>query len=112
MISGNLSLFSIINDFTMPIQFKDDDIRQGFENKLKSNFLKFDKIHRDNFLISHSQCNVTYSINGFKQKNQDKVLPEITEIVNKLFENQNKEQAGKTLLNKFSKEIDELMNEL
>lgn len=30
IISGNLSLFSITNDFTMPQQFKDTDIIQGF----------------------------------------------------------------------------------
>lgn len=30
VISGNLSLFSIINDFTMPQQFKDSDIINGF----------------------------------------------------------------------------------
>lgn len=30
IISGKLSLFSIINDFTMPQQFKDYDIIQGF----------------------------------------------------------------------------------
>lgn len=53
-----------------------------------------------------------YSIQGFKEKNQDKVLPEILDIVNNLFENQNKDQAGKTLLNKFSVEIEELMKEL
>ena len=34
VISGKLSLFSIINDLTMPQQFKDSDIIQGFQNKL------------------------------------------------------------------------------
>ena len=34
IIAGKLSLFSIINDLTMPKQFTDKDIIQGFENKL------------------------------------------------------------------------------
>lgn len=51
----------------MPQQFKDCDIIQGFENKLsKCTALKFDKIHKNNFTIIHSQCNVKYSIEGFK----------------------------------------------
>lgn len=67
IISGKLSMFSIINDFTMPQQFKDNDIMEGFENKLsKCTVLKFDKIHKNNFIIIHSQCNVKYSIEGFK----------------------------------------------
>ncbi len=45
-------------------------------------------------------------------KNQDKVNDEIAEIINNFFNNPNKDQTGKTLLNKFSKEIDDLMNEL
>jgi myosin-7 len=86
MISGKLSLFSIINDNTTTQQFKDSDIIQGFEAKLsKYHSLKFDKFHRNDFTILHSQCNVRYSIDGFKEKNQDKVLPEIAEIVNNLF---------------------------
>lgn len=40
------------------------------------------------------------------------MLPEILDIVNNLFENENKEQVGRTLLNKFSVEIEELMGEL
>lgn len=53
-----------------------------------------------------------YDIEGFKEKNQDKVLPDIADIVNNLFENDSKDQIGKTLLGKFSKEIDDLMQEL
>lgn len=61
VISGKLSLFSIINDFTMPQQFKDSDIIEGFESKLsKSCFLKFEKIHKSKFTIVHSQCSVKY----------------------------------------------------
>ena len=64
---GKISLFSIINDYTLPVQFKDNDIIEGFENKLsKSSCLEFDKIHKSKFIILHSQCNVKYDIEGFK----------------------------------------------
>lgn len=67
VISGKLSLFSIINDLTMPQQFKDSDIIQSFESKLaNSAFLKFDKIQKTKFIIIHSQCSVKYDIDGFK----------------------------------------------
>ena len=88
VISGKLSLFSLINDLTMPPQFKDSDIFQSFQNKLsKSEHLKFDKTSQTKFTILHSQCNVKYEIEGFKEKNQDKVLPEILDIVNGFFHN-------------------------
>ena len=87
IISGSLSLFSIINDFTMPQQYKDSDIIRGFEGKLKSPHLTFDKINKSKFTIAHSQCSVNYIIDSFKQKNQDKVLPEIAGIVTKFFSN-------------------------
>jgi myosin heavy subunit len=74
MISGNFSMFSIINDLTMPQQYKDSDIISGFA-KIKSDALKFDKINQSKFMICHSQCDVSYIIDGFKTKNQDKVLP-------------------------------------
>lgn len=61
IISGKLSLFSIINDLTMPQQFKDADIIQGFQSKLgKSSHLRFENIDRTKFTILHSQCNVKY----------------------------------------------------
>jgi myosin heavy subunit len=91
-MSGKISLFSIINDYTMPIQFKDSDIINGFQTKLKSQNLEFDKLSKNKFIIIHSQCSVKYEIDGFKEKNQDKVLPEIADIVNNLFENNSKGQ--------------------
>jgi hypothetical protein len=67
MISGKLSLFSIINDGTTTQQFKDSDIIQGFESKLSQYpILKFDKFHKTDFTILHSQCQVRYNIDGFK----------------------------------------------
>lgn len=60
VISGKLSLFSIINDYTMPLQFKDMDIISGFETKIKSPQLKFDKLNRTKYILVHSQCNVKY----------------------------------------------------
>lgn len=64
--SGKVSLFSIINDNTMPIQFKDADMINGFQNKIKSTCLEFDKLNKNKFTILHSQCNVKYDIEGFK----------------------------------------------
>ena len=91
LISGRLSLFSIINDLTMPQQFKDMDMVQSFENKLNSHNLIFEKIEKNKFTIVHSQCSVKYNIDGFKEKNQDKVIDDILKIVTSLFENENKE---------------------
>jgi myosin heavy subunit len=91
-MSGKISLFSITNDFTMPIQFKDSDILNAFQTKLKSTHLEFYKLSKNKFIILHSQCNVKYEIDGFKEKNQDKILPEIADIVNNLFEGSNKGQ--------------------
>jgi myosin heavy subunit len=65
-ISGKMSLVSIINDFTMPIQFRDSDIINAFQTKLKSQCLEFDKLSKNKFIIIHSQCNVKYEIDGFK----------------------------------------------
>lgn len=33
LISGKMSLFSIINDYTLPQQYKDSDIISAFQNK-------------------------------------------------------------------------------
>lgn len=67
VISGKLSLFSIINDNTMPKQYNDSHIISGIQNKLgKSSVLSFDKLDKNKFTIFHSQCNVSYSIEGFK----------------------------------------------
>eukprot|EP00919_Chromeraceae_sp_WS-2016_P013989 GHVR01032999.1.p1 GENE.GHVR01032999.1~~GHVR01032999.1.p1 ORF type:complete len:118 (+),score=9.83 GHVR01032999.1:4260-4613(+) len=91
LISGKLSLFSIINDLTMPQQYKDEDMIQGFNNKLKGQkYLKFDKINNKKFMVIHSQCDVYYNVNGFKFKNQDKIIAEIDDIITKLFANKNK----------------------
>jgi len=60
-------------------------------------------IDKHKFTIIHSQCRVTYDINGFKLKNMDKVSPEITDVYSRLFVNPNKEQTGRTLLFKFAK---------
>lgn len=57
LISGKLSLFSVINDKTNPQQFKDEDIMHSFQKEFKEKlFIKFDKIHKKKFLIVHSQC--------------------------------------------------------
>lgn len=75
----------------------------------KSPILAFDKLDKNKFTILHSQCNVSYSIEGFKEKNQDKILDDIADIVNNLFEHESKKQRGKTLLEKFEIEINDLM---
>lgn len=60
----------------------------GFNSKIpKSKHLTFHKMNNKIFEIKHSQCDVSYSIEGFKTKNQDKVNTEIENIVTNLFEN-------------------------
>ena len=83
-----MSLFSVINDNTPNPQFGDVDMMHGFQRDFgKSSFLKFELINKKNFTIIHSQCEVTYNIEGFKLKNQDKVNVEIEAIYSKLFPN-------------------------
>lgn len=94
---------------TLP-QFRDNDMMQGFK-KIESHLLKLDQIDKTKFRILHSQCPVLYSITGFKLKNQDKINEEILVVVKRLFDN-HKTQGGKTILSKFSKEIDDLTAEL
>jgi myosin heavy subunit len=106
LISGKLSLFSIINDMTLP-QFKDEDIMHGFQ-KLESPNLTFHKLKNKLFTISHSPCSVTYSIEGFKPKNHDKINQDILTLVETLWSS-SKEMSGKTILSKFSKQMDDLM---
>lgn len=113
LLSGKLSLFSIINDNTPNVQFKDEDMISGFHRDFGKNALiRFDLIRKNHFTIVHSQCEVTYSIDGFKFKNQDKISADIEDIYTKLFINENKNQVGKTLLKKFEKEIEDLVTEL
>lgn len=113
LLSGKLSLFSIINDNTPNVQFKDEDMMSGFHRDFgKSALLRFDLIKKKHFTIVHSQCEVTYHVEGFKFKNQDRVSADIEDIYTRLFVNENKNQVGKTLLRKFEKEIDDLVGEL
>jgi hypothetical protein len=45
----------------MPMQFKDEDMMSGFQNKFSKNqHLEYDKINKTKFIIIHSQCNVKY----------------------------------------------------
>ncbi len=86
MLAGKLSIFSIVNDLTLPKQFQDQDMIHSFQSKLiNKQILKFNKINNAEFILEHSQCQVAYSIQGFKKKNQDKVKTEIEEIVATLF---------------------------
>ena len=113
LLSARHSLFSLINEKTPHQQFRDADMIHGFEKDFgKDKLLSFNKIHKTMFTVTHSQCQVTYDITGFKLKNMDRVSPEISEVYLHLFENKNKAQEGKTLLAKFSKEIEDLVNEL
>jgi myosin heavy subunit len=76
LLSGKLSLFSIVNDNTPNIQYKDEDMIHGFQRDFgKNQLIRFDLIKKKDFTIVHSQCEVTYTIDGFKFKNQDKVSP-------------------------------------
>lgn len=88
LLSDKKSLFSIINDYTPNAQFKDQDMMHGFQRDYtKCNLIKFDLLNKSNFTIVHSQCEVTYNIEGFKLKNQDKVSVDIEDVYKKLFAN-------------------------
>jgi hypothetical protein len=65
-MAGKISVFSITNDFTMPPQFKDADIMNAFQERLKVPVIVFDKLNKGKFSIVHSQCGVKYDIEGFK----------------------------------------------
>ncbi|CAM6000776.1 unnamed protein product [Sphagnum balticum] len=87
LVSGKLSLFSIINDNTLGPQYKDQDIVHGFQKDFSENkLIRFDLLNKNKFTVVHSQCQVTYNIDGFKMKNQDKTpiseddIPEIEEV--------------------------------
>jgi myosin heavy subunit len=50
----------------------------GFQRKFNKNkLMRFDLLKKNNFTIIHSQCEVTYNIDGFKFKNQDKINQDI-----------------------------------
>jgi myosin heavy subunit len=82
----------------------------GFQ-KLSLSTLSFDKLKPDLFTLMHSPCSVSYSIAGFKTKNQDKFNDDILELVGALW-GERKDKGGKTILTKFSKQMDDLMTEL
>ncbi|CAM6006313.1 unnamed protein product [Sphagnum balticum] len=74
-MNGKLSLFSIINDNTSGPQYKDQDIIHGFKRDFnKSKLIRFDLLSKSRFTVVHSQCEVSYNIEGFKLKNQDKLV--------------------------------------
>ena len=74
LLTGQKSLFSIINDITPNQQFKDPDIISGFQREFgKSPLMSFNLIHKTVFTVRHSQCKVTYDTTGFKLKNMDKL---------------------------------------
>jgi len=82
-MNGKLSLFSVINDMTLP-QFKDQDVINAF-HKLQSPHITFDKLNPKTFALSHSPCEVAYSVEGFKVKNQDKRHQDISDLLEKLW---------------------------
>ena len=71
--------------------------------------LKMSKKDKLAFSIEHSQCEVVYRISGFKMKNQDKTNDDINGLIGRLFNNETKEQTGKTILSQFTKQIDDLI---
>ena len=59
-----MSLFSLINDYTLPQQYKDSDIINAFQSKIpKTGFLEFDKLNKSKFKLFVS--NFTPSFGGF-----------------------------------------------
>lgn len=107
------SCFKKINENTKMLQFKEESLVIGFKQSFNGNSLmQFDKINEKAFVIAHSPASISYQVTGFKLKNMDKVGPEIEDICANLFKINKGNQIGKTLLQKFEKEIDELLEEL
>jgi myosin heavy subunit len=74
MHSKKVSLFSIVNDLTPHQQFKDSDMLMGVKKEMGNNQnIVFPQNAPSSFVIKHSQCAVTYRIEGFKLKNKDKI---------------------------------------
>ena len=85
---------------TLP-QFKDSDVIHSFHS-LQSPQISFDRLNPHIFALCHSPCDVSYSIDGFKVKNQDKIHQDISDLLEKLW-NSKESSSGKTILSKFNK---------
>lgn len=80
-------------------------------NPAKSEHIRtitYDKFDENIFIVTHSPCQVAYNVTNFKLKNQDQLTAEIENITISLFHNQKKMQSGRTLLEKFTNEINSL----
>jgi myosin heavy subunit len=115
-----LSIFGLIDDKTSLGMAKDEDIvadiKKGFGDAKKGvhKNLLFSMTEKNRFTIVHTQSNVTYTIDGFKSKNEDKVTDEINNVLESIFPlNQTgARDKSKTIISKFDVEVKTLMEEL
>lgn len=71
-------------------------------DKKKSPHILIANNSKNTFTIVHTQSNVTYTIDGFKVKNEDKVTPEIDAILDSTFQiPKTTNVKGKTIAFKF-----------
>lgn len=108
-------IFKIINEKTTTKVLKESDMVPSINQKFKQHpKVDFDIRNKTIFMIKHSPCLVSYSTDGFKTKNQDELTPQINSICTRLFPNTTflQKKGNKTILNKFSEDIDGLINKL
>jgi myosin heavy subunit len=111
-LTGKLSVFSILNDLTLPRQYTDSDMLEGIRHKLKdSAVVSFDPRFRSHFGIHHSHSLIRYRIDEFKVKNQDRVTEGIREMVGRVTGSQ-PSMKEKTVLLKFRSEMERLVEEI
>lgn len=111
-LTGKLSVFSILNDLTLPRQYTDTDMLEGIRHKLKdSPVVSFDPRFRSHFAIHHSHSLIRYRIDEFKVKNQDRVTDGIREMVGRVAGSQ-PSMKEKTVLLKFRSEMERLVEEI
>lgn len=68
-------IFRIINEQTA-LPFEEENIVNNFKKEYpKHDDVNFDLTNGKIFKIKHSPCSVSYSIDGFKIKNQDNLTP-------------------------------------
>lgn len=114
---AGLSIFGLIDDKTSLQTSKDEDIvadmRKEFGDAKKGlhRNLLFSLTSKNTFTIVHTQSNVTYTVDGFRGKNEDKVTREIDGVLDSSFplDAVAGDTKNKTIVSKFDVEVKLLM---
>jgi len=97
----------------MTKQYSDVQMCESFKKQLyNKKELKFDNIEFSTFKIVHSHALIHYDTNGFKNKNQDKITVQISNLVHKIFAKKHNSDKNKTIASKFTADIDKLISDL